>query len=88
MKFRQMIWVGLSSMSMLLAAACGDDGNNPAPDAEMGDAAPDAFGGCVCDPVGAFPAQGTLLNAPLKTDVEVLVRATRHPGCAGPGSLP
>lgn len=87
MHLRQMIWVGLASVSMLIAAACGDDGAN-APDAQMSDAAPDATGGCVCDPVGAFPAQGTLLNAPLKTDVEVLVRAARHPGCAGPGSLP
>ena len=85
---RRMIWVGLSSASMLMAAACGDDGNSAA-DAKMVDAAePDAFAGCTCDPVGAFPAQGTLLNAPLKTDVEVLVRPTRHPGCPGPSNLP
>lgn len=80
--------VGLSAACMLMAAACGDDGSNTAPDAAMADAAPDAFAGCTCDPVGAVPAQGTLFNAPLKTDVEVLVRATRHPGCAGPGNLP
>lgn len=88
MHLRRMIMVGLSAASLLMAAACGDDGSNSAPDAAMTDAAPDAFAGCTCDPVGAVPAQGALFNAPLNTDVEVLVRAARHPGCAGPNNLP
>ncbi|MBA3393167.1 MAG: hypothetical protein H0T89_11005 [Deltaproteobacteria bacterium] len=81
-----MIWVGLLAASTLMAAACGDDANTPT-DAATIDAV-DAAEGCICDPVGAFPQQGALLNAPLKTDVEVLVRQPRHPGCAGPKNLP
>jgi hypothetical protein len=80
------IWVVLSSGCLLLAS-CGDDGGKTA-DAGVIDSAPDDAEGCVCDPVGAFPMQGTLLNATLTNDVQVIVREVRHPGCAGPTDLP
>jgi len=85
---RRMVWVGLSSALLLMAAACGDDGNSAIDAPMVDDAPPQDVAACTCDPVGPFPAQGTLLNAPLKTDVEVLDRPVRHPGCAGPTNLP
>lgn len=81
---RQTICVALSSACLMLAA-CGDD-NAATADASV-DTPSDAEG-CVCDPVGAFPMQGTLLNATLTSDVQVITREPRHPGCAGPEDLP
>ncbi|MEN0067754.1 MAG: hypothetical protein AAGA48_36835 [Myxococcota bacterium] len=41
-----------------------------------------------CDPVGADPQVGELLNAPLADDVEVIIKEPQHPGNPGPGNLP
>ena len=41
----------------------------------------------VCDPVGADPVMGGLLNAPLADDVEVIVKTPQHPGVPGPEGL-
>ncbi|MFT4628297.1 MAG: hypothetical protein ACI8PZ_006992 [Myxococcota bacterium] len=42
----------------------------------------------VCDPVGADPVMGGLLNAPLEADVEVVWKEPQHPGAPGPADLP
>jgi hypothetical protein len=83
---KKTICVALSSVG-LMAAACGDDGDK-AVDASVDTVATDAEG-CVCDPVGSSAPQGTLLNAPLTNDVQVITRAPRHPAtCDGPENLP
>ena len=41
-----------------------------------------------CDPVGADPVVGELLNAPLDDDVEVIEKVPQHPGDPGPDGLP
>lgn len=41
-----------------------------------------------CDPVGANPEVGALLNAPLDADVEVIMKDPQHPGDPGPENLP
>ena len=41
-----------------------------------------------CDPMGANPAMGELLNAPVEDDVEVIVKVPQHPGNPGPDNLP
>lgn len=43
-----------------------------------------------CDPKGANPAMGALLNAPLAADVQVIKKTPTHPnpGNPGPGGLP
>ena len=41
-----------------------------------------------CDPVGANPAVGELINAPVADDVEVIVKTPQHPGGPGPDNLP
>ncbi|MBX2803831.1 MAG: hypothetical protein KTR31_39510 [Myxococcales bacterium] len=41
-----------------------------------------------CDPVGANPEMGGLLNAPLEDDVEVIDKTPAHPGDPGPVGLP
>lgn len=71
-----------SSLSLL---GCGDDGGTGNPDAapDPGDAA-----GYTCDPVGPNPGMGALLNAPVDSDVEVIVKAPQHPGDPGPNDLP
>jgi len=41
-----------------------------------------------CDPVGANPEMGALLNADLDSDVEIIVKDPQHPGDPGPLNLP
>jgi hypothetical protein len=41
-----------------------------------------------CDPKGADPVMGMLLNAPVDSDVEVVVKKPQHPGTPGPLDLP
>jgi len=41
-----------------------------------------------CDPKGANPEMGALLNAPVDSDVEVIVKKPQHPGKPGPKDLP
>lgn len=69
----------------LAFAACGDDDGGSSADANntSNDAA-----GFTCDPVGANPEMGALLNAPLESDVEVIVKNPQHPGDPGPDNLP
>lgn len=79
--------------SLLLAAAlalpvagCGDDeqtGMNA--DARTTD---EVDAGFVCDPVGDDPAMGALLNAPVESDVQIIVKDPQHPGDPGPENLP
>ena len=45
-------------------------------------------GAPVCDPQGANPEMGELLNAPLADDVELIVKTPQHPGEPGPDNLP
>ena len=45
-------------------------------------------GSPVCDPQGANPEMGELLNAPLADDVEIIVKTPQHPGEPGPDNLP
>ncbi len=66
--------------------ACGEDGDSSPVDAAGNSSDGDvAF---VCDPVGANPGVGALLNAPLDSDVEVVVKTPQHPGNPGPLDLP
>ncbi|MBL4634800.1 MAG: hypothetical protein JKY56_13080 [Kofleriaceae bacterium] len=66
--------------------ACGGDGDSSAVDAAGNSSDGDvAF---VCDPVGANPGVGALLNAPLDSDVEVVMKTPQHPGNPGPLDLP
>lgn len=69
------------------AVACGDDGNS-SPDVDAAVVGDDAGVAFVCDPVGSVPAVGTLLNASLDNDVEVIVKEATHPGDPGPLDLP
>ncbi len=41
-----------------------------------------------CDAEGADAAMGKLLNAPVDSDVEVVVKKPQHPGKPGPLDLP
>jgi hypothetical protein len=41
-----------------------------------------------CDPEGADPVMGKLLNAAVDSDVEVVVKKPQHPGKPGPLELP
>jgi hypothetical protein len=66
-------------------AACGGDDDAPTADASVRD---DASAGYVCDPEGANPEMGMLLNAPLDSDVEVINKTPQHPGDPGPKDLP
>ncbi len=65
-------------------ASCGDDDGQVSFDASnVVDAS-----GFTCDPVGANPEMGMLLNAPVDSDVEVIVKTPQHPGDPGPANLP
>ena len=70
----------------LLLAGCpaGDDGNADTT-GETGEGETEGF---VCDPAGANPEMGALLNAPVADDVEVIVKDPQHPGQPGPENLP
>ena len=75
-------------VASLLTIACGDDGGGQGnePDAASTfDASVTEF---VCDPMGANPAVGALLNAPLESGIEVIVKTPTHPGDPGPTNLP
>lgn len=41
-----------------------------------------------CDPVGANPAMGALLNKPLAEGVQLVKKKPTHPGNPGPKGLP
>jgi hypothetical protein len=72
-----------------LATACGDDDTSGSDDIDASMTSDDAaVGGYVCDPEGADPEMGELLNAPLEDDVEVIVKTPQHPGDPGPENLP
>lgn len=68
----------------LALTGCPEGGK--AEDADTG--TDDETGGAACDPVGANPEVGGLLNAPVADDVEVIVKVPQHPGLAGPDNLP
>ncbi len=71
-----------------LFGACGDDDDGTSIDVDGGvtiDASGTEF---VCDPEGANPAMGALLNAPLEDGVEVVTKEPQHPGDPGPTDLP
>ena len=61
------------------AASCGDDDGVTTTDADT------EF---TCDPMGDDPAMGALLNAPVDSDVTVIVKDPQHPGDPGPDNLP
>ena len=67
-------------------AACGDEGGSEAADAAV--RAADANTAFQCDPKGANPEMGDLLNAELDQGVEVIVKEPVHPGNPGPTDLP
>jgi len=74
----------LAASLTLLFATCGDDDGQSTIDASnIVDA-----NGFVCDPVGANAEMGMLLNAPVDSDVEVIVKTPQHPGNPGPNNLP
>lgn len=79
--------LALCASALLSFVACGgdDDGTSEGTDAGPGD---DGAVGFICDPAGAFPAMGALLNAPVENDVEVIVKEPQHPGDPGPANLP
>ena len=83
-RLQYLLATALASSSMLIA--CGDDGQSP-DDADAGktDDAGTAF---VCDPKGANSEVGDLLNAPLESDIEIIVKEAQHPGDPGPTDLP
>ncbi len=72
---------------LMLSLACGDDdADNVTNDDDvsgMTEGVP-----ADCDPVGAVPEVGALLNAPVEADVEVIIKTPRHPGPPGPENLP
>jgi hypothetical protein len=74
--------------ALLVAAGCGDDGGGNSSDADVNDTIDASVEEYTCDPVGANPAVGLLLNAPLDSSVEVIVKDPRHPGDPGPSNLP
>lgn len=69
---------------LVACVACGGDDDDP-----MGDP-PDADPGSTytCDPMGSNPAMGELLNAPVDSDVTVVMKTPQHPGDPGPEGLP
>ena len=73
--------------SVFLVSACGGDDDGGANESDAG-ADLDGSVEFVCDPEGAFPAMGALLNAPVDSDVEVISKEPQHPGDPGPESLP
>lgn len=80
-QLKQLVWVCLAAGG-LAVGACGDETSSSGVDANNGE---DEY---VCDPVGANPEMGSLLNAPLDGDVEVIVKTPQHPGDPGPDNLP
>ena len=64
----------------LALSACGDDDNK-----SDGGNTPAAWS---CDPVGANPAMGALLNEPVDSGVTVVNKTPNHPGDPGPLDLP
>lgn len=75
----------LAGAFAFVAIGCSDDGGGGDIDAGM---EPDAGMEYMCDPVGANPDVGALLNAPVDDDVEVIVKQPQHPGEPGPDNLP
>ena len=75
----------LTLLTTLALAGCpstsGDDGDM---DTETGD----EVGEFECDPVGAIPEVGALINAPVDDDVEIIVKTPQHPDAPGPEGLP
>lgn len=85
---RELLFVSISSVLLALSlASCGDDGASANDAGVVADGGVDA-GGFVCDPVGANPVVGELLNAPVASDVEVIVKEPQHVGNPGPENLP
>jgi len=85
--------IAFVSFCLFTLSACGDDGSDLNDTNDAGGT--DSQGGTttggigyVCDPVGANPAMGQLLNAPLGSDVQVIIKQPQHPGHPGPTNLP
>jgi len=57
-------------------------------DAGVTDTSPGEVALFACDPVGANPEMGALLNAALDPEVEVIQKVPQHPGSPGPEDLP
>lgn len=71
---------------LFLAAAVASTCADPDDDDMMGD--DDDDDGWECDPVGANPEMGMLLNEPLDPAVQVVQKVPQHPGNPGPLNLP
>lgn len=82
--YKNMTALLLSGVATLFLA-CGDDSGKGDADAGEKDSGPEAF---VCDPKGANPEMGDLMNAPLGNEVEVIEKEAQHPGDPGPLNLP
>ena len=69
-------------------SACGDDAASDDDAAGTGTGGGGDGAAAMCDPVGATPEVGALLNAPVAADVEIIEKVPQHPGAAGPVDLP
>ncbi len=76
------------TLAMTLATPACESGGDDETTAGDTDASGETEGPAECDPVGATPEVGALLNAPLEADVEVIVKTPQHPGVPGPVGLP
>ncbi len=83
MKISRTQWSLALAGLVLTLTGCPPDGNPSSDDSDDGDS-----DGAVCDPMGADPQMGALLNAPVADDVEVIQKQPQHPGPAGPDDLP
>ncbi len=70
----------------VFVGACDGGDESEGSDTDQGET--DSVGDLDCDPQGAIPEVGALLNAPVEDDVEVIVKTPRHPGPPGPTALP
>jgi hypothetical protein len=84
----QSLLLSLALAGLSIGACGGDDDDNSGNTPDSGNATFDAGTEFQCDPVGANAAQGTLFNAPVADDVEVIVKEPTHPGAPGPTDLP
>jgi len=86
MRKRLIEWVVLGLVVGL--SACGDDAGSADDAAGTGTGGGGDDAAAMCDPVGATPEVGALLNAPVAADVEVIQKTPQHPGAPGPVDLP
>lgn len=78
--------LNITTTTLLLSLfffSCDDDSNVVVEPNQPGDGTE-----FTCDPVGANPDLGEIVNTPLEEGVEVIVKTPTHPGNPGPENLP